>query len=136
MRVIAKRDNTYTLQDIVNMRQYDYHIKNLRVFDFDPNTQNPLTYALKDEGTMFQVERISKHKGSLKKGKTKLFFLVHWVGEPNATWEPWAHVRRNMKLHDYLRNHSDKAIRDLLPPNFNIDTHVFSDEEDNITDEA
>ncbi len=41
MRVVAKHNNTYTSDDIVNMRQYDYHIKNLRVFDFDPKTQNP-----------------------------------------------------------------------------------------------
>ena len=59
MRVIAKQDNTYTLQDIVNMRQYDYHIKNLRTFEFDPNPQNPLTYALKDDENMYQVQRIS-----------------------------------------------------------------------------
>ena len=135
MRVIAKFDNTYTLQDIVNMRQYDYHVKNLRSFDFDPSTQNPLTYSLKDDGTMYQVEQISKHKGDLKKGKFNLRFLVHWVGYNDKTWEPWSHVRRNVKLHDYLRNHSIKAIRNLLPPNFNIDTHVFSDEEDNITED-
>ena len=136
MRVIAKKDNTYSLQDIVNMRQYDYHIKNIRAFDFDPSTQDPLTYALKDEGTMFQVERISKHKGSPKMGKSNMFFLVHWVGYTETTWEPWSHVRRNIKLHDYLRNHSNKAIRDLLPPNFDIDTHVFSDEEDNMIDDT
>ena len=135
MRVIAKIDNTYTLQDIVNMRQYDYHVKNLRSFDFDPSTQNPLTYSLKDDGTMYQVEQISKHKGNLKKGKSNLRFLVHWVGYDDKTWEPWSHVRRNVKLHDYLRNHSIKDIRNLLPPNFNIDTHVFSDEEDNITED-
>ena len=74
MRVIAKQDNTYTLQDIVNMRQYDYHIKNLRPFDFDPNTQNPLTYALKDDGNIYQVQSISKHRGDPKKAKSQLFF--------------------------------------------------------------
>jgi transposase InsO family protein len=135
MRVIAKSDNTYTLQDIVNMRQYDYHIKNLRSFDFDPSTQNPLTYSLKDDGTMYQVEQISKHKGNLKKGKSNLRFLVHWVGQDDKTWEPWSHVRRNVKLHEYLRSHSIKAIRNLLPPNFDIDTHVFSDEEDIVTED-
>ena len=129
LRVLAKADNTYTLQDIVTMRTYEYHIKNLRVFNFDPNSQNPLTYALKDDGTMYQVDYISKHKGDPKKGKNQLQFLVHWVGYDESTWEPWSHVRRNIKLHEYLRTHKVKAVRDLLPDNFDIDTHVFSDEE-------
>ena len=131
MRVVSKKDNTYTLQDIVNLRVYDYHVKNLRVFNFDPTTQNPLEYALKDNGTMYQVERISKHKGDPKKNKSNLYFLVHWLGYDETTWEPWVHVRRTAQLHDYLRNHSSKAIRDLLPQNFNVENYVFSDEEDN-----
>jgi hypothetical protein len=129
MRVIAKNDNTYTLQDIVNMRQYDYHITNLRVFDFDPNIQNPLTYALKDDGSMYQVERVSKHKGDPKKSKTQLLFLVHWVGYEEPTWEPWSNIRRTAKLHEYISNHTKPAVRNLLPKNFNVDTHIFSDEE-------
>jgi hypothetical protein len=134
MRVIAKRDNTYSLQDIVSMRQYDYHIKNLRVFNYDPATQSPLTYALKDDGSMFQVERISKHKGDPKKSKKQLFFLVHWVGQTEATWEPWTNVRRTIKLHEYIRNHPKPAVRKLLPMNFDVDTHLFSDEESDIKD--
>jgi transposase InsO family protein len=135
MRVIAKKENTYTLQDIVNMRLYDYHIKNLRSFDFDPNTQNPLAYAIKDDGTMYQVDRVTKHKGDPKKAKSQLSFLVYWVGYDEATWEPWAHVRRTAQLHEYLRNHTKKAMRDLIPQNFNVETHVFSDEEDNSADD-
>ena len=129
MRVISKLDNIYTLQDIVSMRSYEYHIKNLRVFNFDPNTQNPLTYALKDDGTMYQVDFVSKHRGDPKKNKGQLKFLVHWVGYDEPTWEPWSHVRRNIRLHEYLRTHKTKGIRDLLPKNFDIDTHIFSDEE-------
>ncbi len=101
------------------------------ISQFDPTTQNPLEYALKDNGTMYQVERISKHKGDPKKNKSNLYFLVHWLGYDETTWEPWVHVRRTAQLHDYLRNHSSKAIRDLLPQNFNVENYVFSDEEDN-----
>ena len=107
------------------MRLYDYHIKNLRSFDFDPNTQNPLTYAIKDDGTMYQVDRVTKHKGDPKKAKSQLSFLVHWIG----------YVRRTAQLHKYLRNHTKKAMRDLIPQNFNVETHVFSDEEDNSADD-
>ena len=110
MRVIAKQDNTYTQKDIVNVRQYDYHIKNLRTFEFDPSTQNPLTYGLKDDENMYQVQRISKHRGDPKKSKSQLSFLVHWVGYEEATWEPWANIRRTVQLHDYLRNHAKKAV--------------------------
>ena len=134
MRVVSKNDNSYKLQDIVNMRLYDYHIKNLRAFDFDPNTHNPLTYALKDDGTMYQVDYISKMRGDPLKSKSQLFFLVHWVGYNETTWEPWSHVRRNIRLHEYLRSHKKKAVRDLLPVNFDIDTHVFSDEEDTLSE--
>jgi hypothetical protein len=130
MRVLSKIDNQYTLQDITTMRSYEYHIKNLRVFNFDPTTQNPLTYALKDDGTMYQVDYISKHKGDPSKAKSQLMFQVHWVGYDDPTWEPWSHVRRNIRLHEYLRTHKTKAVRDLLPPDFDIDKYVFSDEED------
>ena len=82
---------------------------------------------------MYQVQRISKYRGDPKKAKSQLFFLVHWVGFEEATWEPWANIRRTAQLHNYLRNHAKKAVRDLLPPNFNIETHVFSDEEDDNT---
>jgi hypothetical protein len=136
MRVVDKKENTYILQDIVNMRTYNYHLKNLRTFNFDPSTQNPLQYAVKDDGTMYQVDYISKHRGDAKKAKSQLWFLVHWVGYEDPTWEPWNHVRRTAQLHEYLRNHSKKAMRDLLPPNFNIETHVFSDEENEIIDET
>jgi hypothetical protein len=130
MRVLAKKDNKYTLQDIVNLHEYDYHIKKLRVFDFDPTTQNPLTYALKDDGNMYQVERISKHKGDPTKLKTQLFFLVHWVGYETPTWEPWSQVRRLSKLHEYISNHKNKKVQDLLPKNFIPREHVFSEESD------
>ena len=135
MRVIDKKDNTYTLQDIVNLKSYKYHLKNLRVFNFDPNTQDPLKYAIKDDGTMYQVDYISKHKGDPKKSKSQLWFLVHWVGYDDPTWEPWTHVRRTAQLHNYLRNHPKKPMRDLLPPNFNVETHIFSDEDDDVTEE-
>ncbi len=116
------------------MRTYNYHLKNLRTFNFDPSTQNPLQYAVMD-GTMYQVDYISKHKGDAKKAKSQLWFLVHWVGYEEPTWEPWNHVRRTAQLHDYLRNHFKKSMRDLIPPNFNIETHVFSDEENEIMDD-
>ncbi len=46
MRVIAKKENTYTLQDIVNIRLYNYHINDLRSFNFDLNIKNPLAYVI------------------------------------------------------------------------------------------
>ena len=69
MQLLSKKENKCTFQDIVSMREYDYHIKYRRVYNFDPSKQNPSRYAPKDDGSMYQVEKISKHKGDLTKSK-------------------------------------------------------------------
>ena len=60
--------------------------------------------------------------------------MVHWVGEEEPTWEPWTNVRRTVKLHEYIQNHPKLIVRNLLPANFSVDTHLFSDEETNTND--
>ena len=62
------------------MHEYDYHIKSLRLFYFDVSKQNPLTHALKDDGSIYKIETIPKHKEDSTKSKKQLLFLVHWIG--------------------------------------------------------
>jgi hypothetical protein len=85
----------------------------LRPFTFDPLTQNPLQFALRDKTDIQEVERISNHKGNPTGRKTSLFFLVHWVGFTEPTWEPWKHVRRTESLKSYLITHEDVNVRKL-----------------------
>jgi hypothetical protein len=38
------------------MRTRPYHISKIRPFVFDPTTQDPLTYALKDDGHLYEID--------------------------------------------------------------------------------
>lgn len=118
LRVINSNGSKYTLQDIVTKRNKDYHVSRIREFNFDPATQDPLTYALRDDHQWYAVDKISHMRGDPKGLKSKLAFKVHWVGEEKPTWEPWKSIRRTKQLHDFLTNHDRPAVRELLPAHY------------------
>jgi hypothetical protein len=104
--VVNKEKSKYFLKDLITSKVKPYHVKRLTQFNFDPSKWNPLQVALRDTGDLFQVEKISSYKGQIKGPKSQLFFKVHWVGYEEPTWEPWANIRANIKLHEFIRNHS------------------------------
>ena len=117
MRVTGSNKSEYMLQDLITMRIKPYHVSNLRPFLFDPTTQDPLIYALKDEGNVYAVNKISEMRGNPKTSRKLLTFKVHWR-EGDTTWEPWSSVRRTTALHSFLRAHRSRAVNRLAPEHY------------------
>ena len=117
LRVTSKEGSIYLLQDLVTEKIFPYHIKDIFPFTFDPETVDPREVAVRDLD-MYTVSKITDIKGNPKKGKSGLTFQVYWTGFEEPTWEPWNAVRRLTALHDFLRGHSNKNVRSLIPKNF------------------
>jgi hypothetical protein len=114
-------------------------VSKIRRFHFDPETQDPLKYALRDdpEGDVFHVNKVTNIRGNSGGSKKQLFFEVLWTGYEVPTWEPWNTLRRTSALHEYLRNHVEPAIRRLLPKGFERAARaaeLSSDEENSDSD--
>jgi hypothetical protein len=110
MRVIASKKNTYTLQDLVTNKEYEYHVTQLKTFQYDRNETDPVDIARK-EAQEFVVDQVLQHRGDPKKRST-LEFLIKWEGydDSNNSWEPWANVKDNIKLNNYLYTHKLKML--------------------------
>jgi hypothetical protein len=110
MRVIRSKKNTYVLQDLVTNKEYEYHVTQLKSFQYDKNETDPLDIARK-EAQEFVVEQVLGHRGNPKK-RTTLEFLIKWAGYDDSanTWEPWANVKDNIVLNNYLYNNKLKRL--------------------------
>ena len=117
MRIINAVDNTHTLQDLVTMKNRDYHITKLRPFIFDESTQNPLDYAIRDDQDCYIVEKITALQGSPTGPKKNIKLKVHWVGVKDPSWEKWGRMRNSIALQIFLQNHKKQSYRDLCPNN-------------------
>ena len=51
----------------------------------------------------YDVAEVVGHKGRWTQ-KASLKFMVRWQGYEEVTTEPWASMRLNVKLHDYMRS--------------------------------
>jgi hypothetical protein len=110
MKVIKFQKSNYTLLNLVDGKQKDYHITQLKAFDYDAMETNPVDIAL-SEAQEYEVEKILNHRGDKKK-RSDLEFLVKWVGydEENNSWEPWANLRDTSQLHDYLKINKMRSL--------------------------
>ena len=90
-------------------------MKHIRPFYFDPAKENPLQFAVRDDGDIYIVERIADIRGDPKGKKSQIELQVHWVGCEHPTREPWANVRSTQALHDLLQQADDPAVQRLLP---------------------
>ncbi len=118
---ISENGTTYTLQDLVTMRNHDYHVTQLKDYIVDlGHDRTPLQVALADHDRVFIVERILDIRGDPKGLKGQLEFLVKWQGYDDETWEPWAALRNVEELHTFLRRHPDVQVRKLLPQQFRL----------------
>jgi hypothetical protein len=117
MRIINAVDNNYTLQDIVTLRNKDYHITKLRPFIFDAATQNPLDYAIRDDNETYVVEKISQLRGKPTGPKKSIYLKVHWIGVKDTSWEQWSRMRNSIALQNFLKHHKNKNYRELCPAN-------------------
>jgi hypothetical protein len=110
MRVINYTQNVYTLQDLVTNKNVDYHVSQLKAFEYDPLEVDPTEIAMR-EAQEFVVESILDHSGTPAK-RSEMKFLVHWSGfdQTHDSWEPWENVRNTRALHNYLFHNKLKSL--------------------------
>ena len=115
LRVVGVNKNTYTLQNLVNLKTRDVHVTQLKPFHYDQTETDPEDIARK-EAQEFLVESILQHRGGPK--RSTLEFLVKWTGYDDTynSWQSWADVRDNSTLNRYLydnklRTHLTKEQR-------------------------
>ena len=133
--VISSDKSRYTLRNLITNRTKDYHVKRLSPFKLDPSRFDPTAVALRDDGELFILDKITQMRGNPSGPKSKLFFLVHWLGFPDPTWEPWCRVRTTAKLLEFLRFKAttDKAFNKLILKNIILNNEfILSDSEDDI----
>jgi hypothetical protein len=134
LQVVDKDKSKYFLKDLITQRIKPYHVKRLSKFQHDPSKWDPLKVALRDTGDLFQVLRVSGYEGNPKGPKSQLFFRVHWVGYEETSMEPWANVKNNVALHEFLKNHKNKSVQALMPKNIlTAETHEDSESEDDFS---
>ena len=115
-KVLNSTGSWYTVQNLVTLKSQDYHVVNLRPFDYDAQYTDPTAIA-RNRDRVYEVESIQQHTGDFKKSTKDLEFLVRWVGYGPAedTWEGWDHLRRVEVFHRYLISIKQKR---LIPAEF------------------
>jgi transposase InsO family protein len=108
LRVVSSDGARYTVQNLVTLKNEDFHVTDLKEYLYDPQTSSPEQVALSDSQS-FIIERVIRHKGNPNKKKT-LFFKVKWAHELNETWEPWSNLRTNAIVHNYCKENKLKRL--------------------------
>jgi hypothetical protein len=114
VRVVSSVGDKYTIQDLVTMKLETVHLSRLKEFEGPLTEERATELAIRDTD-QFLIEKVLKHFGSPKGKKSQLFFEVKWLGYEKTTREPWANLKKNDKLHEYLRSHKNKDVNKLLP---------------------
>jgi cleavage and polyadenylation specificity factor subunit 1 len=114
-KITSSEGDEYTLLNLVNNKEFKLHVTQLKPYLYDPESTDPRTIALKDQH-FFDVEKILKHKGNIKR-KNSLSFLVRWIGygPEDDQWIKWSELRTNIALHNYLKEHN---LKTLIPTQF------------------
>jgi hypothetical protein len=105
-KVLKHNDQgTYWLMNIVTGRPENIKsIHSIKPFYYDPIRTDPIEVALKDFKDEYLIDSVVTDNGKWK-NKSELMFQIKWFGYKDLTWEPWANVRDNSILHDYLCSH-------------------------------
>ena len=106
-QVVNYIGSIYTVRNLVTNKLEDYHITNLRPFEYDPLKVDPRQVANVDQD-MVDIDTILQHRGDSKR-KSNMKFLVRW-SDGDETWEYWSNVRRTAACHKYLEEHGMKSI--------------------------
>jgi hypothetical protein len=106
-QVVNYASSVYTVRNLVTNKLEDYHITNLRPFEYDPLRVDPRKVANVDQD-MVDIDIILQHTGEPKR-KGNMKFLVKW-SDGDQTWEYWNNVRRTEACHKYLEAHGMKHI--------------------------
>jgi hypothetical protein len=105
-RVVSFEGSEYVLANLITHKHNSVHVKNLKIFNYDPSMGIPADTARRDYMEYF-VEKVLNHTGDSKK-PTSMSFHVKWLNYDNShnTWEPWKNLRLCEALHVYLRNNN------------------------------
>jgi hypothetical protein len=103
MQVISGGDSRYLLRDLVTHQEKEYHVSDVKAFNFDPSMTNPLDIARHDYLKFF-VEKVFVHRGNLKFRRNREFH-VRWLNydESHDSSEPHAAFRDTAQLQEYLK---------------------------------
>jgi len=115
MRVVSSvKQGKIMLQNVVTGSTDKYHTSRLHPFYYE-NEGTPKQTANRGNNQEWDVDFIVDHAGDKSSRKT-LRFCVRWVGygENDDTWQPYADLRHNTKLHEYLCTHKSRS---LIPVN-------------------
>jgi len=106
-QVVNYAGSIYTVRNLVTNKLEDFHVTNIRKFEYDPMTVDPRQIANVDQD-MIDIHEIIKHTGTSNR-RGQMTFLVRW-SDGDETWEPWSNVRRTEACHAYLEKHNMKHI--------------------------
>jgi hypothetical protein len=111
MKVIGNTGNTYTLQNLIDNKYEQVHIKLIHPFEYDPDNTDPADVARKDYISGFVVEQILSHHGD-KHRRSTLDFLVKWQGldDTHNLYIPYSELTKNPVLHQYLFENGMKVL--------------------------
>ena len=114
-QVVSSHLDRYQIRNLVtNTLEPDKSVHSLKLFKFDASRTNPRDIALKDFKDMYLVEKVLAHRGKADR-RSNMSFLVKWLGydkPEDNTWEPFANIRDNEILHEYLRS---KKLKRFIP---------------------
>ena len=113
----ANGDDSYALLNPATGKvKPSVHAQRLRIFKYDKEHTDPSVVALKDQ-QLHLVERVLAHRGKASGRRKDLSFHIQWLGygPEDNTWEPWANLRDNLVVHQYLRDHD---MASLIPERY------------------
>ena len=111
-QVVNYNGSIYTVRNLVTNKLEDFHITNIRHFEYDPLTVDPRQVANSDQD-MVDINDIIQHTGTSNR-RANMRFLVRW-SDGEETWEPWSNVRRTEACHKYLQENN---MKHLIPREF------------------
>jgi hypothetical protein len=102
------------IANLITHKELNIHLKNLKIFNYDPSMGLPADTARRDYIEYF-VEKVLDHAGDTKK-PTSMSFHVKWLNYDTShnTWEPWRNLRLCEALHVYLR---ENKMSRFIPKN-------------------
>jgi hypothetical protein len=60
--------------------------------------------AKEEDEDEHSIDKITDFQGDCHGPKSKLRFLVHWVGADESTWEPWNNLKDTIAIRMFLKN--------------------------------
>ena len=86
--IVSFKGSEYVLTNLVNHKKRSAHVKNLKIFNYDPEVNVPADTARRDY-MEFVVEKVLGHAGDTKKPTTMSFHVKLFnYDDSHNTWEP------------------------------------------------